>query len=92
MNTAGKNRAERDPKEYNRTPQSTLHRAEDRAKACNIQQLNQKEFPLRHNNVVNAVVDAHSRSFTVIRTESVVDNFTICKITDNQESQTKNEA
>ena len=39
---AGKNGTECNPQEYNRTPESALQCAEDRAKAGDVQQLYQK--------------------------------------------------
>ena len=42
-----------------------------------------------HHNVVNAVVDAHSRSFAVVRSERVVNDLAIDKVADDQERQTE---
>ena len=88
MNAAGEDGSEGDPQEHHRAPQSTLHCAEYGTKARNVQQLHQKQLPLGHNDVVDTVVDADSGSFTVVRTQSVVDDFTVCKVTTDQEYQT----
>ena len=71
---AGENRAERDPQKDDRTPERTLKRTEDRAEARDVQQLHQKQLPLRHNDVIYAVIDANRRGFPVVRTEGVVHN------------------
>ena len=70
-------------------PQSALHGTEDGAKARNVQQLDEEQLPLGHHNVVNAVVDAHSRSFAVVRSERVVNDLAIDKVADDQERQTE---
>ena len=88
VNAAGEDGSEGDPQEHHRAPQSTLHCAEDGTKARNVQQLHQKQLPLGHNDVVDTVVDADSGSFAVVRTQSVVDDFTVCKVTTDQEYQT----
>ena len=68
-------------------PKGTLHCAEDGAQTRNIQQLDQEQLPLGHDNVVNAIVDANSRSFPVIRPEGVVNDFTISQVADDQQSR-----
>ena len=87
MDAAGKDGAEGDPQEDCGAPQGTLHCAEDGAQARNIQQLDQEQLPLRHDNVVNAIVDANSRSFPVIRPKGVVNDFTVSQVADDQQSQ-----
>ena len=81
---AGKNGAECDPQEYDRAPEGALQGTENRAKAGDVQQLYQKQLPLRHDNVVNAIVNANCRRFTVIRAKGFVYNFTISKIAGDQ--------
>ena len=87
MDAAGEDGAEGDPQEHHRSPKGTLHCAEDGAQTRNIQQLDQEQLPLGHDNVVNAIVDANSRSFPVIRPEGVVNDFTISQVADDQQSQ-----
>ena len=82
---AGKDGAEGDPQKYDRAPERALKCAEDRAEAGNVQQLNQKELPLRHNDVVHAVIDAYRRSLAVIRAEGFVYDLTISKIAGDQQ-------
>lgn len=72
MNTAGKDRTEGDPQEYDRSPQCTLHGSEDRAQTSDIKKLDQKEFPLGHDYVVDTIVDSDCRCLSVIRTENVI--------------------
>ena len=84
MNAAGKDGTEGDPKEHDGSPQSALHGTEDRSQTSDVQQLYQEQLPLRHHDVVNAVVDTHSRRFAVIRAEGVVDDFTVSKVADHQ--------
>ena len=92
MDSAGKNCTECDPQEYDRSPQCALHRSEDRAEACDIQQLDQEQFPLRHDDVVNTVVDRDRRSLTVIRSEGAVYKLAIGKVSADKNSQTDNKA
>ncbi len=73
---AGKNGAECDPQEYDRAPEGALQGTEDRAKAGDVQQLDQKQLPLGHHNVVNAIVNTNCRRFTIIRAKGFVYNFT----------------
>ena len=89
MDATCKDGAEGDPQEDHRPPQSTLHCAEDGAEARNVQQLDEEQLPLGHHNVVNAIVDAHSRSFAVVRSERVVHDLTIDKVADDKERQTQ---
>ena len=87
VDAAGEDGAEGDPQEHHRPPQRALHGAEDGAQACNVQQLDQEQFPLRHHDVVDTVVDADRGRFPVIRPEGVVDHFTIGEVANNKESQ-----
>ena len=89
MYAAGKDGAEGDPQEHHGTPQSTLQCTKDGAQTCNVQQLDEEQLPLGHHNVVNAIVDAHSRSFTVVRSERVVHDLTIDKVAYDQKRQTQ---
>ena len=89
MYAAGKDSTEGDPQEHHRTPQSALQGTEDGSQAGNVQQLNEEQLPLRHHNVVNAVVDADSRSFTVVRSERVVNDLAINKLADDQDRETE---
>ena len=54
-----------------------------------FQQLDEEQLPLGHHNVVNAIVDAHSRSFAVVRSERVVHDLTIDKVAYDQKRQTQ---
>ena len=89
MHSTGKNGAESDPQEYHRSPQSTLQCAENGAKAGNIQQLYQKQLPLRHHHIVNAIVDFNGRGFTVVRAKCFFNHFTVCKVANDQNCQTQ---
>ena len=84
MNATGKDRTKGDPKEYDRAPESTLKCAEDRAEAGNVKQLNQEKLPLRHDNVVNAVIDRNGRCLTIIRAEGVIDKFAVGEVSANK--------
>ena len=90
MNTAGKDSSEGNPEEYDRSPQRTLHGAEDRAKAGDVEELNQKELPLGKYNKVDAVIDGDSRCLAVIGCKSVVDHFGVGQITKHDEAETDN--
>ena len=89
MHAAGKDGAEGDPQEHHGAPQSTLQCTKNGSQTCNVQQLNEKQLPLGHHNVVNAIVDAHSRSFAVVRSERIVNDLAIDKVADDQERQTE---
>ena len=69
MHSTGKHGTKGNPQKYNRSPQRTLHRAEDGAKSGNVQKLNQKQLPCRHDDIVNAVIDRDSRCLTIVRSE-----------------------
>ena len=89
VDRTGKDGAEGDPQEHHGTPQSTLQSTKDGAQTCNVQQLDEEQLPLGHHNVVNAIVDAHSRSFAVVRSERVVHDLTIDKVAYDQKRQTQ---
>ena len=89
MHAAGKDGAEGDPQEHHGAPQSTLQCTKDGSQTCDVQQLDEEQLPLGHHNVVNAIVDAHSRSFAVVRSERIVNDLAIDKVADDQERQTE---
>ena len=89
MHAAGKDGAEGDPQEHHGAPQSTLQCTKDGSQTCNVQQLDEEQLPLGHHNVVNAIVNAHSRSFAVVRSERIVNDLAIDKVADDQERQTE---
>ena len=91
MHTTGKDGAEGDPQEHHGAPQSALHGTKDGAKARNVQQLDEKQLPLGHHNVVNAVVNAHSRRFTVVRAEGIVHDLAIDEVSAHQDRKTEQE-
>ena len=90
MNAAGKDGAEGDPQEHDGSPQSTLHGAEDRSQASNVQQLDQEQLPLGHHDIVNTVIDAHGGSFAIVRAKGVVHHFTVGKVADHQNGEADN--
>ena len=92
VHAAGKDGAEGDPQEHNGPPQSALQRAEDGAKARDIQKLHKEQLPLRHDHIVNAIVDFHGRRFAVIRAKGVFNDFTIQEIAADQQGQTDQKA
>ena len=55
------------------------------AEARDVQQLDQKQLPLGHHDVVNTVVDADSGSFTVIGSERVVNDLAVDEVTADQD-------
>ena len=89
VDTTCKDGTKGDPQEDHRAPQSALQGTEDRAQASDVQQLDEEQLPLRHHDVVNAIVDADSRSFTVVRSERVVNDLAINKIANDQDRQTE---
>ena len=80
VHAACENSAEGDPEEYDRSPEGALHGSEDRAKTGDIQKLDEKQLPLRHDNVVHAVINTDSRSLPVIRCEGIIHDFAIDEI------------
>ena len=89
MHTTGKDGAESDPQEHHGAPQSTLHGTKDGAKARNVQQLDEEQLPLGHHDIVHAVVDAHSRRFTVVRAEGIVHDLAIDEVSAHQDRKTE---
>ena len=83
MDTAGKDRTERDPEKYCRSPQCTLHGTEYRAESCDVKKLYKKQFPLRHHYIVHAVIDTHCRRLAIVRSERIVNDLSVCKIANN---------
>ena len=92
VDRTGEDGAEGDPQENDGAPQSALKRAEDRAKAGNVQKLDHKELPFRQDNIVHTVVDLDGRGLTVIRPEGVFDDLTVDKIAADQQCQTQQKA
>ncbi len=88
VDSPGQDGAEGDPQEDHKPPQGVLERAEDRTEPCDVEQLDQKQLPLGHDDIINAVVDADGGSFAVVRTEGVVDDLAVSKVTDHQDRQT----
>ncbi len=84
MHRTCKDGSESDPQENDRAPLSTLHGAEDRAKACDVQQLDHEELPGGKNDIVNTVVDGHSRGLPVVRRKRCIDKFAVGKVTHNK--------
>ena len=89
MHTACKDGAEGDPQEHHGAPQSTLQCTEDGTQTCNVQQLDQEQLPLGHHDIVNTVVDAHSRRFAVVRAKGVVHDLTVDKVAHDQDRKTE---
>ena len=83
MDTTGKNCTESDPEKYCRSPQCALHGTEYRTKARDIEKLYKKQFPLRHHYIVYTVIDTHCRCLAIVRSERIVYDFSVCKITYN---------
>jgi hypothetical protein len=67
MHAAGENRTERDPEINYRSPLSTRQSTENRTQAGDVEQLNEKQLPLRHYHIVNAIIDGYGRCLTIIR-------------------------
>ena len=84
MYGTGENSTERDPQIYNRSPESALKGTEDRAETCDVQQLDEEQLPLRHNNVIDAIVDRYSGCIAIIRSENVVNKLAVGEITADQ--------
>ena len=89
VDAACKDGAEGDPQEHHRAPQCALHRTEDRAKARDVQQLDEEQLPLGHHDVVHAVVDADRRRLPVIRPERVVHDLAVDEVAADQDRKTE---
>ena len=87
MNTAGKYRAERDPQVHDRSPLRAGQRAEDRSETRDVQELYQKQLPLRHDNIIDAVIDGDGRRLAVVRAEGPVHQLAVRKISDDQDGK-----
>ena len=83
VHTACKDGAEGDPQKDDRAPQSALHGTEDRSQSGDVQQLDQEQLPLGHDDKVHAVIDGHSRSLPVIRGKGAFDYLAVGKIADD---------
>ena len=92
MDRTGEDGAEGDPQENDGAPQSALKRAEDRAKAGNVQKLDHKELPLRQDNIVHTVVDLDGRGLTVIGAEGVLNDLAVDEVAADQQCQTQEKA
>ena len=92
MNAAGENGTEGDPQEYHGAPQSTAQSAEDGAKACDIQQLDHKQLPLRQNHIVHAIVDPNSGSLAVVGTKGILYDLAVEEVTQDQDDQAEQKA
>jgi len=62
MDTTCKNGTEHNPKINTGPPHSTAQGTEDRAKACDVQELDHEDFPGGQRDIVNPVIMHHSRS------------------------------
>ena len=91
VNAAGENGAEGNPQKHAGPPQRTGQRAENGTQARDVQQLDQKQLPLGHDDVVDSVVDADGGSLPVVRPKGVVDHFAVDKVAANQQGQTDEE-
>lgn len=72
MDAAGKNSTQHNPEIYRRPPESTAQGAENRAKACNVQELDEKYLPRGKRHVVNTVIVYEGRCPAVRRSEKPV--------------------
>ena len=59
---AGKDRTEDDPEVDTRSPERTRKCAEDRAKPCDVEQLDEKHLPRRQGDVVHSILEPYRRS------------------------------
>ena len=92
VDSAGEDSAEGDPQEDHRSPHGAADGSEDGAQAGNVQQLHQEQLPLGHNDVVNTVVDGHSGSFPVVRTEDPVDDLAVKQVAADEDQKANEKA
>ena len=89
MDAAGKNGAQHDPEIYGGAPESAAQSTEDGAQACNVQELDEENLPGRKGHIVYAVIMNERRRFSVGRSEELIHNSAVNKITGYEGSQSK---
>ena len=83
--------SEGDPQEHAGTPAGTCQSAEDRSKAGDVEQLDQKDPGGSHGNVVASVLHGDGRGFAVVGSEHFFRDFTVNGKSHNQQCQTSEE-
>src|SRR5574344_3014059 len=87
MNCAGKNSAEYNPQIHTRTPHCSGDCTKNRAKAGDVQQLDEERFGISHRNIVDAVRISNCRRRFVCYGKNLFYDFTVNKITHNEQGK-----
>ncbi len=91
VNSTGEDGTEDDPQVDDGAEQRAVQSTKDGAQTCDVQQLDQEQLPLGHNNEVNTVVDADSGGLTVVRTEDLVYMLAIEDVAQDEDRDTDDE-
>ena len=91
MDSTGEDTAEDDPQVSDGAEQGTAQSAQDGAGAGDVQQLDQKDLPGGHGDVVNAVLHGIGGSLTIIGTEDLGHVLAVEHIAHEQQHDTENE-
>ena len=92
MDCAGKNGAQCDPEKYAWAPTRAGKRAEYRAKACDVQKLNEKDPRRAHRHIVRAVRHGKGRRRPVIGAQNLLRYFPISEKAYDQNHKTYKKA
>ena len=85
MGSTCKDTAEDNPQIGGRTELGTHDSTEDRTGARNVQKLNHENLPRRKKNVIHSIVYTQRWSNTIIRSEDLLNKFTVKQIAEYQE-------
>ena len=83
--------ADRDGDKCDGSEEDALDRSEDRAGACDVQQVDQAVLPAPHRNVIDAVFFCVSRRLPVIRSEDVLAELSVKGGADEKDHETNDE-
>ena len=88
VHRSGEDAAENYPQVGRRTELGAHYRAEYRAGAGDVEELDHEDLPTRKHYVVNAVGHAHGRRRTVVRSEDALHNAAVDKVAHDEGHQT----
>ena len=84
MHAACKDRTKDDPEVDAGSPERSRKRTEDRTKACDIEELDEKHLPRRQRDIVHAVFQTNRRCYLPRTPECPVDDCSIDQIADDE--------
>ena len=87
MHGSGKDAAEHYPKIARRTELGTHNGSEDRSSACNVEELDEKHFPVWHYNKVNAIGIGDCRCKPVVGGKHLLHEFAVGEIAYDKQNE-----